>query len=103
MKDKPWLHLLIRAITVLALVLPAAWIAWTKTPVPLLLLVGIAAALVSIRIGQDGEARYGRRVIVTEMLKVGRENNDRQMVLGGLAGYLMLACFALAAWVAFFS
>lgn len=103
MKDKPWLHLLIRAITVLALVLPAAWIAWAKTPVPLLLLVGVAAALVSIRIGQDGEARYGRRVIVTDMLKVGRENNDRQMVLGGLAGYLMLACFALAAWFAFFS
>ena len=103
MKDKPWLHLLIRAITVLALVLPAAWIAWAKTPVPLLLLVGVAAALVSIRIGQDGEARYGRRVIVTDMLKVGRENNDRQMVLGGLAGYLMLACFALAAWFGFFS
>lgn len=101
MKDKPWLHLLIRAITALALIVPAAWIAWVKTPLPLLLLVGIAAALVSIRIGQEGEVRYGRRIIVTEMLKVGRENQDQRMVLGGIAGYLMLACFALAAWVAF--
>lgn len=93
--------LIIRAITLLALVIPAAWLAWVKTPVPLLALIGVAAALVSIRIGQEGESRYGRRIIVTEMFKVGRENNDRQMVLGGLAGYLMLIAFGLAIWFAF--
>ena len=95
--------LVIRAITALALVIPAGYIAWAKTPIPLLLLVGIAAALVAIRIGQEGEARYGRRVIVTEMYRVGRENQDKQMMLGGLAGYLMLLCFAAAAWFGFFA
>lgn len=94
--------LLIRAITALALVVPAAYIAWIKTPVPLLLLVGVAAALVAIRIGQEGEARYGRRVVVTEMYALGRQNQDKQMILGGLAGYLMLICFAAAAWFGFF-
>ncbi len=94
--------LLIRAITALALVVPAAYIAWIKTPVPLLLLVGVAAALVAIRIGQEGEARYGRRVVVTEMYALGRQNQDKQMILGGLAGYLMLICFAAAAWFGLF-
>lgn len=94
--------LLIRAITALALVVPAAYIAWIKTPVPLLLLLGVAAALVAIRIGQEGEARYGRRVVVTEMYALGRQNQDKQMILGGLAGYLMLICFAAAAWFGFF-
>ncbi|MCE1182807.1 MAG: hypothetical protein LWW81_10965 [Rhodocyclales bacterium] len=94
--------LLIRAITALALVVPAAYIAWIKTPVPLLLLVGVAAALVAIRIGQEGETRYGRRVVVTEMYALGRQNQDKQMILGGLAGYLMLICFAAAAWFGFF-
>ena len=93
--------LVIRAITALALVLPAAWIAWVKTPVPLLLLIGITAALVSIRIGQQSEARYGQRIIVTDMLRVGREHQDKQLMIGGLAGYLMLICFAAAAWLAF--
>jgi len=92
--------LIIRAVTGLALVLPAAWLAWTQTPVPLLLLVAVAASLVSIRIGQQGEARYGRRVPVTEMFSLGRKENDRQMQLGGLAGYLMLACLGLALWAA---
>lgn len=92
--------LIIRAVTGLALVLPAAWLAWTKTPVPLLLLIAVAAALVSIRIGQQGEARYGRRVPVTEMFAVGRQG-DRQMLIGGLAGYLMLACLGLALWFSF--
>ncbi len=94
--------LLIRAITALALVVPAAYIAWIKTPVPLLLLVGVAAALVAIRIGQEGEARYGRRVVVTEMYAMGRQYQDKLMILGGLAGYLMLICFAAAAWFGFF-
>ncbi|MCB4361521.1 hypothetical protein [Quatrionicoccus australiensis] len=92
--------LIIRAVTGLALILPAAWLAWTQTPVPLLLLVAVAASLVSIRIGQQGEARYGRRVPVTEMFSLGRKENDRQMQLGGLAGYLMLACLGLALWAA---
>lgn len=94
--------LIIRAITALALVVPAAYMAWVKTPVPLLLLVGVAAALVAIRIGQEGEARYGRRVIVTEMYRVGRENQDKPMMLGGLAGYLMVICFLLAGYFGFF-
>lgn len=92
--------LIIRAITGLALVLPAAWLAWTQTPVPLLLLIAVAAALVSIRAGQQGEARYGRRVPVTEMFALGRRENDRQMQLGGLAGYVMLASLGLAVWAA---
>lgn len=94
--------LIIRAITALVLLVPAAYIAWIKTPVPLLMLIGIVAALVAIRIGHEGEARYGRRVIVTEMFAVGRQNKDPQMMAGGLAGYLMLICFALAAWFGFF-
>ena len=93
--------LLIRAVTALALVLPAAWIAWVKTPVPLLLLVGITSALLSIRIGQQSEARYGKRIIVTDMLRVGQAHQDKQLVLGGVAGYLMLICFVAAAWFAF--
>lgn len=92
--------LFIRSITGLTLVLPAAWLAWTQTPVPLLLLIAVAASLVSIRAGQQGEARYGRRVPVTEMFALGRRENDRQMLLGGLAGYLMLACLGLALWAA---
>ena len=91
--------LLMRSVSALAIFLPMLWIAWAYTPVPLLITLGIAASLVSIRIGQAGEARYGRRVPVTEMLGLGRQG-DRQMLLGGLAGYLMIALFALAAWLA---
>ena len=92
--------LIIRSITGLALVVPAAWLAWTSTPLPLLLLITIAAALLAIRIGQEGEARYGRRVQITEMLALGRQGY-RQMLVGGMAGYLMAACLLLALWFAF--
>ena len=92
--------LIIRSITGLALLAPAAWLAWLGKPSPLFALIGIAAALLSIRIGQQGEARYGRRVPVTEMFALGRQG-DRQMLLGGLAGYLMLICFILALYSLF--
>ncbi|NHC05608.1 hypothetical protein [Azonexus fungiphilus] len=91
--------LLMRGVSLAAIFAPLAWIAWAYTPAPLVGALGIAAALVSIRIGQAGEARYGRRVPVTEMLGLGRRG-DRQMLLGGLAGYLMIVLFALAAWLA---
>jgi len=73
---------------------PVTWLPW------LLAILGVASALVSIRIGQDGVERYGRRVPVTEMIALGRQG-DRQMLIGGIAGYLMAACFAAAAWFAF--
>lgn len=69
------------------------WLLW------LCVALGIASALVAIRIGQDGEARYGRRVPVTEMLALGKQG-DRAMLLGGLSGYAMAAFFGLAAWLA---
>lgn len=75
------------------------WYAWRHSAIPLLGFLGIASALVSIRIGQHGEARYGRRVPVTEMLALGRQG-DRAMLLGGLAGYAMLLFFGLAAYLA---
>jgi hypothetical protein len=91
---------LMRSISALAIFLPMLWIAWAYTPVPLLITLGIAASLVSIRVGQAGEARYGRRVQVTEMLPLGRKG-DKQMLIGGIAGYLMIVFFGLAAWLAF--
>jgi|GEM_PF-2272811 hypothetical protein len=91
---------LMRGISALAIFLPMLWIAWAYTPVPLLITLGITASLVSIRIGQAGEARYGRRVQVTEMLPLGRKG-DKQMLIGGIAGYLMIVFFGLAAWLAF--
>lgn len=90
---------LIRGISAIAIFLPMLWIAWYYTPVPLLVTLGVTAALVCIRIGQAGEARYGRRVQVTEMLPLGRQG-DKQMLIGGIAGYLMIALFGLAAWLA---
>lgn len=90
--------LALRALFLLLLAVPAIWLAWTTTPVPLLLLIGIIAALISIRAGQTGEARYGRRVPVTEMLALGRQG-DRSMLIGGLCGYLMMLCFVAAAVV----
>ena len=93
--------LLIRFVTALALVIPAAWMAWVKTPIPLLLLIGTVSALLSIHIGQASEVRYGERIIVTQMIPVGREKKDHQLILGGLAGYLMLLCFSAALWFAF--
>lgn len=91
---------LIRGISAIAIFLPMLWIAWYYTPLPLLITLGVGAALVSIRIGQAGEARYGRRVQVTEMLPLGRQG-DKQMLIGGIAGYLMIVLFGLAAWLAF--
>lgn len=94
------LHRLIRGITVFALALAGFWLADAGRPVPLLILLGVAAALYAIRVGEQSEARYGRRVPVTEMLALGRQG-DRRMLAGGLAGYLMLACFVAAGWFAF--
>ncbi len=91
---------LIRGISATAIFLPMAWIAWYYTPVPLLITLGVTAALICIRIGQAGEARYGRRVQVTEMLPLGRQG-DKPMLIGGIAGYLMIVLFGLAAWLAF--
>lgn len=76
------------------------WYALKHSPAPLYGFLGIAAALVSIRIGQRGEERYGRRVPVTEMLALGRQG-DRAMLVGGIAGYAMIILFGLAAYVAF--
>lgn len=93
----PALHWLIRGISALALSLTVVWLVQAGRLAPLFILLGIAAALLSIRIGQQGEARYGRRVPVTEMLALGRAG-DRAMLLGGVAGYLMAVFFGLAAW-----
>lgn len=93
-------QLVMRGLSLAILFTVLGWIAWTTTPVPLLIALGIGAALFSLRVGEAGQARYGRRVPVTEMLPLGRQG-DRQMLYGGLAGYLMIACFALAAWWAF--
>lgn len=68
-------------------------------PLWLCIALGIASALLSIRIGQNGVERYGRRVPVTEMLALGKQG-DHQMLIGGIAGYLMVAFFLLAAWFA---
>ncbi len=69
-------------------------------PLWLSIALGIASALISIRMGQDGVERYGRRVPVTEMLTLGKQG-DRQMLIGGIAGYLMAIFFGLAAYFAF--
>ena len=76
------------------------WYAIKHSPAPLFAFLGIASALVSIRIGQRDEARYGRRVPVTEMLALGRQG-DRAMLVGGLAGYAMIIFFGIAAYFAF--
>lgn len=73
------------------------WYARQHSPAPLLAFLGVASALVSIRIGQRGEARYGRRVPVTEMIALGRQG-DRAMLIGGIAGFLMIGFF-VAAWL----
>lgn len=64
------------------------------------LVLGIGCALLAIRIGEEGVARYGRRVTVTEMIPLGLKG-DRRMLLGGLAGWAMALSFAAAAWFAF--
>lgn len=69
------------------------WPAW------LAFALGVASALISIRIGQEGVERYGRRLTVTEMIPAGWRG-DRKMLLGGIAGWAMAAFFALAAWLA---
>jgi hypothetical protein len=73
-----------------------AWYAYHRSAAPLLAFLGLASALVAIRIGQRGEARYGRRVPVTEMFALGRQG-DLAMLIGGIAGCLMPVFFA-AAW-----
>lgn len=67
---------------------------------PLFSYLTVVSALVAIGAGHRGEARYGRRVPVTEMLPLGRQG-DRDMLWGGMAGYLM-AVFAVAAGVALY-
>ena len=69
------------------------WPAW------LCLGLGIGCALLSIRIAQAGVDRLGRRVPVTEMIPLGLKG-DRQMLIGGLAGWAMALFFAGAAWLA---
>ncbi len=71
----------------------ANWPAW------LCLGLGIGCALLSIRIAQAGVDRLGRRVPVTEMIPLGLKG-DRQMLIGGLAGWAMALFFAGAAWLA---
>lgn len=61
--------------------------------------LGIGAALLSIRISQNGVERYGRRVPVTEMIALGRQG-DRAMLLGGIAGWLMPVAFVAASILA---
>ena len=75
------------------------WYALKHSAAPLFAFLGIASALVSIRIGQRGEERYGRRVPVTEMIALGRQG-DRAMLIGGVVGFLMLAFFGIAVWLA---
>ncbi len=60
----------------------------------------VVSALVAIGAGQRGEARYCRRVPVTEMLALGRQG-DSDMLWGGMAGYLM-AVFAVATGAALY-
>lgn len=91
--------LLIRAISAMAFSLTFYWLIQGGHMITLFIGIGIALALFTLRIGEQGEARYGRRITVTEMLPLGRRG-DRAMLLGGIAGYLMLACFALAVWLA---
>lgn len=73
---------------------PVNWPTWAC------LALGIGCALLAIRIGEEGVARYGRRVTVTEMIPLGLKG-DRRMLLGGLAGWAMALSFAAAAWFAF--
>lgn len=68
-------------------------------PLWLCLAIAILCALLAIHIGQAGVSRYGRRVPVTEMITLGRQG-DRAMLAGGVAGYLMAACFAAAVYFA---
>ena len=74
--------------------LPVNWPAWAC------LALGIGCALLAIRMGEEGVARYDRRVTVTEMIPLGLKG-DRRMLLGGLAGWAMALSFAAAAWLAF--
>lgn len=70
------------------------WPAWAC------LALGIGCALLAIRMGEEGVARYDRRVTVTEMIPLGLKG-DRRMLFGGLAGWAMALSFAAAAWLAF--
>ncbi len=48
---------------------------------------------------EKGSERHGRRVPVTEMIPLGLKG-DRQMLIGGLAGWAMALFLAGAAWLA---
>lgn len=98
MNDKQKITLM-RAFSTLLVFLSVLWLAQAGKPVPLLIVLGVVAALVALRTGQQGEARYGRRITVTEMLPLGRQG-DKAMLVGGIAGYLMVVFFGLAAWFA---
>ena len=69
------------------------WPAW------LCLALGIGCALLSIRMAEKGSERHGRRVPVTGMIPLGLKG-DRQMLIGGLAGWAMALFLAGAAWLA---
>ncbi len=69
------------------------WPAW------LCLALGIGCALLSIRMAEKGSEHHGRRVPVTEMIPLGLKG-DRQMLIGGLAGWAMALFLAGAAWLA---
>lgn len=69
------------------------WPAWLSVA------LGVACALFSLRVGEDGVERYGRRLTVTEMIPAGLRG-DFRMLLGGIAGWAMAGFFALAAWLA---
>ncbi len=60
-------QLLMRGVSLTILFTVLGWIAWTTTPVPLLIGLGVGAALFSLRVGEAGAARAGRRVPVTEI------------------------------------
>jgi len=99
-KDSPGLPPLLSRGLGLAMLGGLVWYAFRHSPAPLFGFLGVASALVSIRIGQRGVERHGRRVPVTEMLALGRQG-DREMLVGGIAGYLMVVFFGLAAWLVF--
>lgn len=60
-----------------------------------LIALGIASALLALRIADAGVSRYGRKVPVTEMLELGIKG-DRSMLIGGIAGWLMPIAFIAA-------
>lgn len=63
-----------------------------------LIALGIACALLALRIAEAGVSRYGRKVPVTEMLGLGLKG-DHSMLIGGIAGWLMPIAFIAAFFI----